>query len=164
MKAKPRVDTPARKGSGAKVSRVEKIRVLIADDHVTVLAGLAAIIGLQPDMVVVAEAENGRQAVELWRKLRPEIVLLDLRMPELDGVGAINAIRQEDAAARIIILTTYDSDDEIYRAIKAGAKGYLLKDARREELLACIRNVHRGDTCIPSALVAKLADGMRSAT
>lgn len=160
---KARVPTPppsaASKGNGA-----EKIRVLIADDHVTVLAGLAAIIGLQPDMIVVAEAENGIQAVDLWREHRPDVTLLDLRMPNLDGVGAINAIRQRDASARIIILTTYDSDDEIYRAIKAGAKGYLLKDAKREELLECIRNVHRGETCIPPALVKKLAEGMSSDT
>jgi two-component system NarL family response regulator len=128
-------------------SNTKKMRVLIADDHVTVLAGLAAIIGLQ-------------RAVELWREHRPDLALLDLRMPELDGVGAINAIRQEDASARIIILTTYHSDDEIYRAIKAGAKGYLLKDARREELLECIRNVHRGETCIPPLVVKKLAESM----
>lgn len=139
-----------------------KIRVLIADDHVTVLAGLVAIIGLQPDMAVVAEAENGRQAVELWREFRPDVTLLDLRMPELDGVGAINAIRAADSSARIIILTTYDSDEDIHRAIKAGAKGYLLKDARREALLECIRHVHGGDTCIPPALLAKLATSMSS--
>lgn len=140
----------------------KKIRVLIADDHVTVLAGLAAIISLQPDMIVVAEAENGRRALDLWREHRPDVALLDLRMPELDGVGAIEAMRQEDASARIIILTTYDSDGEIHRAIKAGAKGYLLKDARREELLECIRRVHAGETCIPAPLVAKLAASMSS--
>jgi two-component system NarL family response regulator len=155
MKSRARAETKNNAG---------KIRVLIADDHVTVRAGLAAIIGLQPDMIVAAEAENGAQAVELWRAHRPDVALLDLRMPELDGVGAINAIRQEDTSARIIILTTYDSDDDIYRAIKAGAKGYLLKDARREELLECIRNVHRGETCIPPALVKKLAEGMASDT
>jgi two-component system NarL family response regulator len=163
MKPKSRalISEPAQ---GGRKSSGEKIRVLIADDHVTVLAGLAAIIGLQSDMLVVAEAANGRRAVELWREHRPDVVLLDLRMPELDGVSAINLMRQEDASARVVILTTYDSDDEIYRAIKAGAKGYLLKDARREELLECIRNVHRGETCIPPALVRKLAEGMSSDT
>jgi DNA-binding NarL/FixJ family response regulator len=163
MKPKSRalISEPAQ---GGRKSSDEKIRVLIADDHVTVLAGLAAIIGLQSDMLVVAEAANGRRAVELWREHRPDVVLLDLRMPELDGVSAINLMRQEDASARVVILTTYDSDDEIYRAIKAGAKGYLLKDARREELLECIRNVHRGETCIPPALVRKLAEGMSSDT
>ena len=138
----------------------DKIRLLIADDHMTVVAGLASIIGMQRDMIVVAEAANGRQAVDLWRKHRPDVTLLDLRMPKLDGVGVIDEIRKEDTSARIIILTTYDTDNEIYRAIKAGAKGYLLKDARREELLDCIRKVNRGDTCIPQELVQKLAAGM----
>ena len=140
----------------------DKIRLLIADDHMTVVAGLASIIGMQRDMIVVAEAANGRQAVDLWRKHHPDVTLLDLRMPKLDGVGVIDEIRKEDTSARIIILTTYDTDNEIYRAIKAGAKGYLLKDARREELLDCIRKVNRGDTCIPQELVEKLAAGMSS--
>jgi two-component system NarL family response regulator len=139
----------------------DKIRVLIADDHTTVLAGVSSIIGMQPDMVVVAEAENGRQAVDLWHKHRPDITLLDLRMPVLDGVGVINEICQQEASAKFIILTTYDTDSEIYGAIKAGAKGYLLKDERREVLLNCIRKVSRGETCIPPALVEKLAAGMR---
>src|SRR5258708_7662552 len=148
----------------ARSSRADKIRVLIADDHTTVLAGLASIIGMQPDMIVVAEAANGRQAVDLWRKHCPDVTLLDLRMPKLDGVGVIEEIRQQATSARIIMLTTYDTDNEIYRAIKAGAKGYLLKDARREELLECIRKVSRGETCIPQALVEKLAAGMSSET
>jgi len=143
-------------------SRVEdKIRVLIADDHMTVLAGLSSIIGMQPDMEVVAEAENGRQAADLWRQCKPDVTLLDLRMPVLDGVGVINEICQQEASAKFIILTTYDTDNEIYGAIKAGAKGYLLKDERREVLLDCIRKVSRGETCIPPALVEKLAAGMR---
>ena len=139
----------------------DKIRILIADDHTSVLAGLSSIIGMQPDMVVVAEAENGRQAVELWHQQRPEVTLLDLRMPVLDGVGVINELRPEEICAKFVILTTYDSDNDIYRAIKAGAKGYLLKDARREVLLDCIRKVSRGETCIPPALVEKLASGVR---
>jgi len=139
-----------------------KVRVLIADDHVTVTAGLASIIGLQPDMVVVAEAANGRQAVDLWRKHRPDVALLDLRMPVLDGVGAMADIRLEDPSARVIVLTTFDTDNEIYRAIKAGAKGYVLKDARREELLDSIRRVSRGETSIPPALLEKLAAGVGS--
>jgi len=140
----------------------DRIRVLIADDHVTVLEGLAAIIGRQPDMKVVGEAANGHQVVELWDKLRPDVALIDLRMPTLDGVGAINEIKRRNASARIIVLTTFDSDNEIARAIKAGAKGYLLKDARREELLDCIRKVNSGETSIPQALVAKLAESMSS--
>jgi DNA-binding NarL/FixJ family response regulator len=128
----------------------DKIRILIADDHTSVLAGLSSI--------------NGRQAVELWHKQRPDVTLLDLRMPVLDGVGVINELRQQETFAKFVILTTYDSDNDIYRAIKAGAKGYLLKDARREVLLDCIRKVSRGETCIPPALVEKLASGMRSET
>src|SRR5215472_5950490 len=126
-------DGPSHSRQGARAAGIDKIRVLIADDHVTVTAGLATIIGMQPDMTVVAEAANGREAVELWRKHRPDIALLDLRMPVLDGVGAIAEIHKEDAAARVIVLTTYDTDNEIYRAVKVGAKGYVMKDARREE-------------------------------
>ena len=166
--SKPRnpssASTPSRSDDGGKSSPADKIRILIADDHTTVLAGLASIIGMQPDMIVVAEAVNGREAVDLWQKHRPDVTLLDLRMPKLDGVGVIDEIRKEDTSARIILLTTYDTDNEIYRAIKAGAKGYLLKDARREELLESIRKVSRGETCIPQALVEKLAAGMSSET
>jgi DNA-binding NarL/FixJ family response regulator len=138
----------------------KEIRVLIADDHVTVLEGLAAIIGRQPDMTVVAESSNGREAVELWRQHRPDVALLDLRMPELDGVDATEQIRSQDISARVIVLTTYDTDHEVARAVKAGARAYLLKDTHREELLDCIRRVHRGEMCIPPALVAKLAAGV----
>ena len=134
-----------------------KIRVLIADDHVTVREGLAAIIGRQADMIVVAEAATGRDAINLWRDHRPDVTLMDLRMPVLDGVGAMVGICELDAAARIVVLTTFDSDRDISRAIDAGAKGYLLKDAQRDELLECIRSVHAGQTCIPPSLVAKLA-------
>src|SRR5260221_322660 len=104
----------------AKSAGTDKIRVLIADDHVTVTAGLASIIGLQPDMMVIAEAANGREAVSLWQKHHPDVTLLDLRMPKLDGVGAIEEIRRQDAAARLVVLTTFDTDNEIYRPIKAG--------------------------------------------
>jgi DNA-binding NarL/FixJ family response regulator len=160
----PPASAHARSGDGGESPSADKIRLLIADDHMTVLAGLASIIGMQQDMIVVAEAANGRQAVDLWRKHRPDVTLLDLRMPKLDGVGVIDEIRKEDTSARIIILTTYDTDNEIYRAIKAGAKGYLLKDARREELLDCIRKVSRGETCIPQALLEKLAAGVSGET
>jgi len=139
-----------------------RIRVLIADDHVTVLEGLAAIIGRQPDMMVVAQGADGEEAVELWARHRPDVTLLDLRMPKLDGVGAIEKIRRQNAAARVIVLTTYDTDTEILRAIKAGTKAYLLKDARREVLLEYIRRVNRGETCIPASLVEKVAAGLSS--
>ena len=153
---------PSRSADGRKSSRADRIRLLIADDHPTFLAGLVSIINMQSDMVVVAEASNGRQAVELWQKHCPDVTILDLRMPKLDGVGVIEEIHRQDASARVIVLTTYDTDNEVCRAIKAGAKGYLLKDARREELLECIRKVSCGATCIPQELVEKLAAGMRS--
>ena len=109
-------------------------------------------------MTVVAEASNGREAVELWKAHRPDVTLLDLRMPELDGLGAINEIRELDKNARIIVLTTFDGDEDIYRAIKAGAKAYLLKDTARDALVDSVRRVHAGETYLPPALAAKLAD------
>ena len=115
---------------------------------------------MQSDMMVIAEASNGKQALELWQQHRPDVTLLDLRMPKMDGVGVIEEIHKLDASAKIIVLTTYDTDNEIFRAVKAGAKGYMLKDTRREELLACIRKVNSGATCIPQELVEKLAAGM----
>jgi two-component system NarL family response regulator len=147
---------PARRKSGQR----DQIRLLIADDHALILEGLAATISRQEDMTVVAKARDGREAVELWKKHRPDVALLDLRMPQLNGVGAIREIRDLDVAARIIVQTTYDTDEEIYQAVRAGAKAYLLKDAPLEELLNVIRRVHGGGTCIPPALAAKLASRM----
>jgi two-component system NarL family response regulator len=155
------IAAPTAANGGKKVPS-KKITVLIADDHTTFLAGLTSIIDMEDDMMVVAQATDGRQAVDLWRKHRPTVALLDLRMPLLDGVGAIDEIRQEDDSAQIVVLTTYDSDNDIYRAIKAGTKGYLLKDARREELLDCIRKVSSGATCIPQELMQKLVTGIQS--
>ena len=154
MSAEPRAESSA--------AEPKKIRVLIADDHVTVLEGLAAIIARQPDMMVAAEAADGQEAVELWIKHQPDVTLLDLRMPKLDGVSAIERIRKQDASARVIVLTTYETDTEILRAIKAGTKAYLSKDSRREELLDCIRRVNQGETCIPASLVEKVAVGLCS--
>jgi two-component system NarL family response regulator len=134
------------------------IRILIADDHSVVREGLVSLVKRKSDMTVVAEANNGREAVDLWKEHRPDVILLDLRMPELDGVGAIKEIRGLDENAHIVVLTTFDGDEDIYRAIKAGAKGYLLKDTAREALMECIRRVHAGETCIPPMLAAKLAD------
>jgi two-component system NarL family response regulator len=166
IEAKSQNRSPASAAANSRLGGAvaDKIRVLIADDHAIVTAGLASIIGMQPDMMVIAEAANGREAVDLWRNHHPDVALFDLRMPMLDGVGAIVEIHKEDPAARVIVLTTYDTDNEIYRAIKAGAKGYLLKDARREELLDCIRRVNHGETCIPHQLVEKLAAGVSSET
>ena len=140
------------------------IRVLIADDHSVVREGLVSLITRKADMTVIGEAGNGREAVDLWRQHHPDVTLLDLRMPELDGVGAIKEIRAGDEKARIIVLTTFDGDEDIYRAIQAGAKGYLLKDVPREALMDCIRRVHAGETCVPVHLAAKLAQRVSGET
>ena len=141
-----------------KGKKKQRIRVLIGDDHTVVREGLLLLLEGRPDLVVVGEASNGREAVDLWKEHRPDVTLLDLRMPVLDGVGAIKQIREIDPNAHIVVLTTYDGDEDIYQAIKAGAKGYLLKDATREALMDCIHKVHIGETSIPSTLAAKLAD------
>ena len=156
------LSSPAMKSLAKKTSKVvqeKKLRmsVLIADDHSVVRQGLVSLIEDKADMRVIGEASNGREATELWKKHRPDVTLLDLRMPELDGVGAIKVIRAADENARIIVLTTYDGDEDIYRAIQAGAKGYLLKDVPCEALLDCVRRVYHGDTCVPVHLAAKLA-------
>lgn len=134
------------------------IRVLVADDHTVVRDGLVAIIKQEKDMDVVAQAGDGRQAVELWKKHRPDVTIMDLRMPGLEGVNAIYEIRAADPNARIIVLTTFDGDEDIYRGMRAGAKSYLLKDVKREELFECIREVHNGKTFVPPAIAAKLAE------
>src|SRR6476620_8390946 len=141
-----------------------RIGILIADDHSGLRQGLVSLIGFESDMMVVGEASNGREAVELWKRHRPEVTMLDLRMPELDGVGVIKQIRADDENARIIVLTTFDGDEDIYRAIQAGAKGYLLKDVPREALMDCVRRVHAGETSVPVHLVAKLADRVSGET
>lgn len=143
-----------------KTESPERIRILIADDHFTVLEGLAAIINRQPDMLVTGQAGDGEEALALWKATLPDICLLDLRMPRLDGVTVTESIRALDHSARVIVLTTYDTDNDILRAIRAGAKAYLLKDSRREDLLDCIRRVYRGETFITPALVEKLASGL----
>ena len=143
-------------------STSKRIRIIVADDHVTVREGLAAIIGRQSDMQVVAEAANGAEAFDRWLEHRPDVLLLDLRMPILDGIGVMGRIRSRAPEARIVVLTTFDTDSEISGAIKGGAKGYLLKDAPREVLVETIRKVHAGETCIPAELVAKLVAGISS--
>lgn len=141
---------------GSSVRRSE-IRVLIADDHEVVRDGLVAMLGKWTDVTVVAQAENGREALEQWRHHRPDVTLLDLRMPVLDGADAIEQIRAIYGAARIILLTTFDGEEDIYRGLRAGAKASLLKDAPRDEILNTIREVHGGATVVPPAVAAKLA-------
>lgn len=117
----------------------------------------------RPDMTVVAEARTGREAVALYDQHKPDLVLIDLRMPEMDGVSAIRAICEQHPAARVIVLTTYDGDEDIYRALRAGAQAYLIKDTPREEILACIRTVHRGEHNLSQTVISKLRDRPRSA-
>lgn len=133
------------------------ISILIADDHEVVREGLVAMINRQPGMRVVAQAANGAEAAALWREHRPDVTLVDLRMPELDGVGVITQIRAVNPRARVIILTTFDGDEDIYLGMRAGARAYMLKDAPRDELLGCIRAVHAGQTFVPPLVAAKLA-------
>ena len=134
------------------------IRVLVADDQFVVRMGLVSIIDAQPDMKTVAEAANGRMAIELYREHAPQIVLMDLRMPVMDGIAATRSIIAESPHARIIVLTTYDGEEDIHRALQAGARGYLLKDALRDELLTAIRAVHSGRKYIPPGIAARLAE------
>ena len=134
--------------------------VLVVDDHALLRTGVANIINLEPDLRVVAEAENGRQAVEAFERHRPDVTLLDLRMPEMEGVEAVRQIRALDPGARVIVLTTYDTDHDIARALKAGAKAYILKDISADDLINCIRDVLAGKTYLAPAAAAKLAEGV----
>ncbi|MCU0550528.1 MAG: response regulator transcription factor [Leptolyngbya sp. Prado105] len=134
------------------------LRILLADDHPVLREGLALILNHQTDMTVVGQASNGREAVELFEQLHPDITLMDLRMPEMSGVEALTAIRAQDAAACIILLTTYDGDEDIYRGLRAGAKSYLLKDASTQEILTTIRHVAVGKSHISPAVGLRLAE------
>jgi two-component system NarL family response regulator len=135
-----------------------RVRVLIAEDQAIVRDGLAALLGYQPDMEVVGRAADGDEAVRLYGELRPDVTLMDLRMPRRGGVEATAAIRAADPGARVVVLTTFDGDEDVYRALEAGARGYLLKDATTEELLAAIRAVSRGERHVPAEVARRLAD------
>ena len=137
---------------------MESMKVLIADDHPVVREGISAMLNRQPDIEVVGEAENGRECVEKTRELRPDIVLMDLRMPEMDGVEAMRQIAATNPEVRFIVLTTYDNDEYIFKGIEAGARAYLLKDSPREELFKAIRAVHRGESLIQPAVAGKVLD------
>lgn len=140
------------------------IRILIVDDHAIVRQGFAALLGTVPGFEVVGEASDGEQAVEMFRRLRPDVTLMDLRLPKLNGVDAIARIRGDSPGARIIVLTTYDGDEDIYRAMQAGAKGYLLKGMDLKDLTEAVRTVHAGKSRIPSQVAEKLAERMSGAT
>jgi DNA-binding NarL/FixJ family response regulator len=134
------------------------IRILSVDDHPLLREGIAALIGIQSDMQLIGEASNGREALEQFRTHRPDVTLMDLQMPEMSGIDAISAIRGEFPDARIIVLTTHAGDFQISRALKAGARGYLLKDMLRQELLETIRAVHAGQKRLSSEAAAEIAE------
>jgi DNA-binding NarL/FixJ family response regulator len=140
------------------MANAAKTRVLIADDHPVVVLGLAAIINAQPDMTVVGEAANGRQALELFEKHLPDVTLIDLRMPELSGVEAIRQIRAKHPGAVFIVLTTYQGDEDIHKALKAGAQGYLLKGMAHDDLIDAIRRVRTGVQYLPAQVKETLAN------
>ncbi len=138
----------------------EAIRIMVVEDHHIVRHGLVALLGMVPDLSVVAEASDGAQAVELFREHRPDITLMDLRLPVMSGVEAVERIRREFPTARIVVLTTYDGDEDIYRALQAGARGYLLKGMYKDELLDAIYAVHAGKSRIPAVIAERLAERM----
>jgi DNA-binding NarL/FixJ family response regulator len=137
---------------------VRRAAVLVVDDHALVRTGVANIISQEPDLQVVAEAANGQEAVDAYMRHRPDVTLLDLRMPVMEGVEAVRQIRAIDPAARVIVLTTYDTDEDITRALKAGAKAYILKDIAAAALIACIHDVLAGKTYLAPSAAAKLAE------
>jgi two-component system NarL family response regulator len=139
------------------------IRLMLVDDHPAFRKGLAALVMCEPGMSVVAETGDGREAVELYRRVRPDVVLMDLRLPGLSGVEAIMAIRQEFPEARVIVVTTYDADEDIYRAIQAGVQSYLLKDMSQEEMMGTIRAVWAGQAQLPPNVAGRLAERMKRA-
>ncbi len=134
------------------------IRILAVDDHALLRDGIAALIANQPDMELVGEAANGREAIDAFRQQRPDVTLMDLQMPEMGGIDALSAIRGEFPEARIVVLTTYAGDVQVFRALKAGARAFLLKGLLRKELLETIRAVHAGQRRLPPEIAAEIAE------
>lgn len=140
---------------------MQKIKILMADDHPVVRAGIRGMLETQDEFQVIAEAENGREAFEQIAKFNPDVVLMDLRMPEMDGVEAIGKIKEKYPNINILVLTTYDTDADIVRAVEAGATGYLLKDAPREELFRAVRGTAKGETVLAPVVAARLMGKVR---
>ena|SRR5580658_4843880 len=149
---KPKLNTTA---------QVAKIRLLLADDHPVVRQGILANVKPQRDMTVVAEAGDGAEAIRLIKQHVPDVVLLDLRMPLLDGLDVIAAVNESKLPVKVIIMTTFDSDEDVRRAMKAGARGYLLKDSTQDEILEAIRRVHAGQTYLPARILQTAAELLR---
>ena len=139
----------------------DKIRVLVADDHPVVRQGVLANVKTQSDMTVVAEAGDGVEALAMIKEHMPDVVLLDLRMPGLDGLDVIAAVNSAKLESKVVIMTTFESEEDVHRAMKSGARGYLLKDSTQEEILDAIRRVSLGETYLPARIVQKVAEGMR---
>ncbi len=139
---------------------MSKIRILVAEDHVIARVGVSTIVNMQPDMEIVGEAANGQQAVDMHRTLRPDITLLDIRMPILNGIEAAAVIKKEFPQARMVALSTYGGDEDIRRALNAGVQSYLTKDVLHDELLKAIRAVHQGEIYLPAGIAAALAAQM----
>jgi DNA-binding NarL/FixJ family response regulator len=135
-----------------------RTRVLVADDHPVVREGLSAMLSREKDIEVVGEAQNGREAIEKARALQPDVILMDLRMPEVDGIEAMRRIKAENPLVQFIILTTYDNDEYIFKGIEAGARAYLLKDAPRAELFKAIRAVRKGESLLEPAVAGRVLD------
>ena len=140
------------------MNRVDQIRVLCVDDHPLIRKGIASILANETDMNLVAEASNGREAVELFRLHKPDVTLMDLRLPGLDGIAATKEIRLEFPEARIIALTSFDGDQEIYQALEAGARGYLLKEMVHTDVIHAIRTVHSGKRLMPPEVAERLSE------
>jgi len=149
------------KAKSIAMANQDKIRVLVADDHPVVRQGVIANVKPQRDMMVVAEAGDGVEALALIKEHLPDVVMLDLRMPGMDGLDVIAEVSNAKLDSKVIIVTTFESEEDVHRAIKAGARGYLLKDSSQEEILDAIRRVSLGETYLPARIVQKVAEGMR---
>jgi len=143
------------------VSETRPIRVLVADDHLILRLGLVTLVNGETDMTVIGEASSGQQVIEFFRQHRPDVTLMDLRMPGINGVEAIAAICAEDPDAKVIVLTIHKGDEAVYQALRAGARGYLLKDIATDDILAAIRSVYEGRRCIPPQIAARMAERIR---
>lgn len=136
------------------------IRIMLADDHPSLRAGLASILNAQPDLTVVAEAGSGSETLAKAAIAEPDLFIVDLRMPDGDGIDTIRKLVQADPATKVLVMTTYDNEEDIFKALEAGARGYILKDTTREEIIEAVREIHAGNRYLPPAIAARLADRM----